>query len=95
MTNASSSTEKTSPQPLSGVRVVDVGNFLAGPYAAAIMGEFGADVIKVEHPIGGDPMRRFGTATERPDATLAWLSESRNKRSVTIDRCSPRACSCS
>jgi len=73
------------PQPLSGVRVVDVGNFLAGPYAAAVMGEFGADVIKVEHPIGGDPLRRFGTATARPDATLAWLSESRNKRSVTID----------
>jgi succinyl-CoA:(S)-malate CoA-transferase subunit A len=71
--------------PLAGVRVVDVGNFLAGPFAATLMAEFGAEVIKVEHPIGGDPMRRFGTATERPDATLAWLSESRNKRSVTID----------
>jgi len=76
-------------QPLSGVRVNDVGNFLAGLYAAAAMGEFGADVIKVEHPIGGDPMRRFGTATERPDATLAGLSESRNKRSVTIDLLQP------
>ena len=53
------------------------------------MGEFGADVIKVEHPIGGDPMRRFGTATARPDATLAWLSESRNKRSVTMDLLQP------
>ena len=71
------------------MRVVDVGNFLAGPYAASVMGEFGADVIKVEHPIGGDPMRRFGTATKRPDATLAWLSESRNKRSVTIDLLQP------
>jgi len=77
------------PQPLSGVRVIDVGNFLAGPYAAAVMGEFGADVIKVEHPDGGDPMRRFGTATGRPDATLNWLSESRNKRSVTIDLLQP------
>lgn len=75
--------------PLSGVRVVDVGNFLAGPYAATLMAEFGAEVIKVEHPIGGDPMRRFGTSTERPDATLAWLSESRNKRSVTIDLLQP------
>jgi succinyl-CoA:(S)-malate CoA-transferase subunit A len=54
-----------------------------------VLGEFGADVIKVEHPIGGDPMRRFGTATERPDATLKWLSESRNKRSVTIDLLQP------
>ena len=50
-----------------------------------MMGEFGAEVLKVEHPIGGDPMRRFGTPTNRPDATLKWLSESRNKKSVTID----------
>lgn len=71
--------------PLSGVRVIDVGNFLAGPYAASMLGEFGAEVLKVEHPIAGDPMRRFGTATKRPDATLKWLSESRNKKSVTID----------
>ncbi len=89
VSNAPPSTATSSPQPLSGVRVIDVGNFLAGPYAASVMGEFGADVIKVEHPIGGDPMRRFGTATERPDATLAWLSESRNKRSVTIDLLQP------
>lgn len=72
-------------QALTGIRVIDVGNFLAGPYAAAMMGEFGAEVLKVEHPIGGDPMRRFGTPTSRPDATLKWLSESRNKKSVTID----------
>jgi succinyl-CoA:(S)-malate CoA-transferase subunit A len=71
--------------PLSGVRVVDVGTFLAGPYAASLMGEFGAEVIKVEHPISGDPMRRFGVPTKRHDATLAWLSEARNKKSVTMD----------
>lgn len=71
--------------PLSGIRVIDVGNFLAGPYAASILGEFGAEVLKVEHPIGGDPMRRFGTPTARHDATLAWLSEARNRKSVTID----------
>lgn len=71
--------------PLSGIRVIDVGNFLAGPYAASILGEFGAEVLKVEHPIGGDPMRRFGTPTTRHDATLAWLSEARNRKSVTID----------
>jgi succinyl-CoA:(S)-malate CoA-transferase subunit A len=75
----------TNPRPLEGVRVIDVGNFLAGPCAATLLGEFGAEVIKVEHPDGGDPMRRFGTATELPDATLAWLSESRNKRSITCD----------
>lgn len=71
--------------PMSGVRVIDVGNFLAGPYAASILGEFGAEVLKVEHPIAGDPMRRFGTPTKRHDASLAWLSEGRNKKSVTID----------
>ena len=71
--------------PMAGVRVIDVGNFLAGPYAASIMGEFGAEVLKVEHPIAGDPMRHFGTPTKRHDATLAWLSEARNKKSVTID----------
>ncbi|EXI93053.1 MAG: Succinyl-CoA:(R)-benzylsuccinate CoA-transferase subunit BbsF [Candidatus Accumulibacter sp. BA-94] len=71
--------------PMNGVRVIDLGTFLAGPYAASILGEFGAEVFKVEHPIAGDPMRRFGTATKRHDATLAWLSEARNKKSVTID----------
>jgi succinyl-CoA:(S)-malate CoA-transferase subunit A len=70
---------------MTGVRVLDVGTFLAGPYAASILGEFGAEVLKIEHPIAGDPMRRFGTATEREDATLAWLSEGRNRKSVTID----------
>jgi crotonobetainyl-CoA:carnitine CoA-transferase CaiB-like acyl-CoA transferase len=73
------------PLPLAGIRVIDVGTFLAGPYAASILGEFGAEVLKVEHPIGGDPMRRFGIPTRRGDATLAWLSEARNKKSVTID----------
>ena len=82
-------TAAASVRPLQGVRVIDVGNFLAGPYAATILGEFGAEVIKVEHPEGGDPMRRFGTATTLPDATLAWLSESRNKKSVTCDLLQP------
>ena len=71
--------------PLDGIRVIDLGTFLAGPYAASIMGEFGAEVLKVEHPLAGDPMRRFGTPTKRHDATLAWLSEARNRKSVTLD----------
>ena len=70
---------------MSGLRVIDVGTFLAGPYAASILGEFGAEILKVEHPVAGDPMRRFGTASKRHDATLAWLSEGRNKKSVTLD----------
>ena len=87
--DTASAASTSSALPLDGVRVIDVGNFLAGPYAASLMGEFGAEVIKVEHPIGGDPMRRFGTPTARADATLKWLSESRNKKSVTCDLLQP------
>src|SRR6266545_1694215 len=78
------------PLPLTGIRVIDVGTFLAGHYAASLMGEFGAEVLKIEYPIGGDPMRRFGMPTKRGDATLAWLSEARNKKSVTIDLRRPK-----
>ena len=72
-------------KPLDGIRVLDLATFVAAPFAATILGEFGADVIKIEHPAGGDPMRKFGTPTDEPDLTLAWLSEARNKRSVTLD----------
>ncbi len=72
------------PQPLSGVRVLDIATFLAGPFCATIMGDFGADVIKVEHPRAGDPLRGFGTPTDCGD-TFAWLSEARNKRCMTLD----------
>ncbi len=76
--------ENNTELPLDGIRVIDVATVIAGPYCASILGEFGADVIKVEHPLGGDALRRFGTPTERGD-TLTWLSEARNKKSVTID----------
>ena len=56
------------PLPLSGVRVLDIATFLAAPYAAAIFSEFGAEVIKIEEPVAGDPFRRFGTA-DRPGQT--------------------------
>ena len=78
-------TENVRPRPLDGVRVLDLATFIAAPFAATILGEFGAEVIKVEHPEGGDPMRVFGTPTEAPGQTLAWLSEARNKHSVTLD----------
>ena len=75
-------------KPLDGVRILDLATFIAAPFAATVMGEFGAEVIKVEHPTG-DPMRRFGTPTEAEGQTLAWLSEARNKKSVTLDLKSP------
>ncbi len=69
---------------LDGVRVLDLGTFIAGPYCATILAEFGAEVIKVEPPGEGDSLRRLGTNTECGD-TLVWLSESRNKKCVTLD----------
>lgn len=75
--------------PLEGIRVVDCASFIAAPFSAAILGEFGAEVIKVEPPGTGDAFRRFGTPTERDGDTLAFLSEGRNKRSVTLNLKSP------
>ncbi len=69
---------------LEGVRVLDLSNVLAGPFCATVLGEFGADVIKVELPGKGDTMRNFGTMTAT-GATLNWLSEARNKRCITLD----------
>ncbi|TDJ63315.1 MAG: CoA transferase [Proteobacteria bacterium] len=72
------------PMPLAGVRVIDVATMLAAPFCASILGEFGAEVIKVEMPGKGDPLRHFGTMTET-GSTLNWLNENRNKKSITLD----------
>lgn len=69
---------------LAGIRVLDIATFIAAPYAATVMAEFGADVVKVEMPGTGDPTRKFGSVTECGE-TLPWLSESRNKRSIALD----------
>ena len=71
--------------PLAGVRVLDASTFIAGPTCAALLGEFGAEVIKVEHPNGGDPLRRLGTDIGTGEESLLWLNEGRNKRSVTLN----------
>ena len=73
-----------SEAPLAGLRVLDIATFIAAPFAATLMAEFGAEVIKIEHPQGGDPFRRFGSMTEAGDS-LAWLTEARNKDSVTLN----------
>ncbi|TDR93229.1 CaiB/BaiF CoA transferase family protein [Enterovirga rhinocerotis] len=75
--------------PLAGIRVLDIATFIAAPFCGTILGDFGAEVIKVEQPVVGDPLRRFGTPTECGDS-LVWLSESRNKKSVTLDLRTPR-----
>jgi len=74
--------------PLAGVRVLDAATFLAAPFCGTILAEFGAEVIKIEHPSGGDPLRRFGTDSGCGDS-FTWLSEARNKQSVTLDLRSP------
>ncbi len=69
---------------LTGVRVLDIATYIAAPFCAEMLGEFGADVIKIELPRVGDPVRRFGSASECSE-TLVWLTEARNKRAVTLD----------
>lgn len=70
--------------PLAGVRVLELGMNLAGPYAGRLLAEFGAEVIKVEAPGKGDPIREWGQAKHRGRA-LWWLVQSRNKKLVTLD----------
>jgi crotonobetainyl-CoA:carnitine CoA-transferase CaiB-like acyl-CoA transferase len=71
---------------LDGVRVLDLATLAAAPLVATYLGEFGADVIKVEEPKHGDPIRAWGN--QRDGVGLMWKSISRNKRSITLDlRC--------
>jgi succinyl-CoA:(S)-malate CoA-transferase subunit B len=70
--------------PLDGCRVIDVSSFLAGPFCSTQLAEFGAEVIKLELPGGGDALRKFGTITACGDS-LPWLSECRNKKTATLD----------
>lgn len=83
-TDATAKTEARNVRPLDGIRVIDVSSFLAGPFCSTQLGEFGAEVIKAELPDVGDALRRFGTMT-RAGVTLPWLSECRNKKSITLD----------
>ncbi|AKS33732.1 CaiB/BaiF CoA transferase family protein [Mycolicibacterium goodii] len=73
---------KNNPGPLSGIRVLDAATFLAAPYAASKLSEYGAEVIKVEHPVG-DHMREIGPF--RGDVSLWWKVIARNRQSVTLD----------
>jgi crotonobetainyl-CoA:carnitine CoA-transferase CaiB-like acyl-CoA transferase len=70
-------------RPLEGVRVLDASTMIAAPTTAALLGDYGADVIKLEHPVQGDHARRYGAA--RNGVGIYWKSLSRNKRSVGLD----------
>jgi formyl-CoA transferase len=74
----------TRPLPLGDVRVLELGQLLAGPFCGQLLGDFGAEVVKLEDPRGGDPMRQWGR--EKPyGKSLWWPVVARNKRSVTCN----------
>ncbi|MFI1012298.1 CaiB/BaiF CoA transferase family protein [Streptomyces sp. NPDC020965] len=76
-----------SPTPLQGLRVLDLATLFAGPLAATMLGDFGAEVIKVEHPERPDPSRGHGPAKD--GIGLWWKMLGRNKRAITLDLSSP------
>jgi len=69
--------------PLDGLKVLDISNVIAGPFAAALLGDFGADVLKVELPGNGDPLRAL--PPHKDGKPLLWKAVNRNKRAVTLD----------
>ena len=74
--------------PLDDVRVVELGQLLAGPFCGQLLGDFGAEIIKIEDPKAGDPMRQWGR--EKPyGKSLWWPVVARNKKSVTCDLRTP------
>jgi formyl-CoA transferase len=77
------------PQPLSDLRVIELGTLIAGPYCARLMAEFGAEVIKIETPVEGDPLRKWRVLHD--GTSLWWYVQARNKKSVTLNLKDPEA----
>jgi len=71
------------PGPLSNLKVVELGTLIAGPYCARLLAEFGADVVKVETPGEGDPLRKWRRLHE--GTSLWWYAQARNKKSVAVN----------
>lgn len=78
-----------SSKPLSGIRVLELGQLIAGPFAAKMLGEFGAEIIKIEPPKKGDPLRNWRLIHE--GTSVWWQVQSRNKKSVSLDLRQPEA----
>ncbi|SMG60388.1 CaiB/BaiF CoA transferase family protein [Paraburkholderia susongensis] len=78
-----------SSKPLNGIRVLELGQLIAGPFAAKMLAEFGADVIKIEAPDKGDPLRNWRMLHE--GTSVWWQVQSRNKKSVSLDLRQPEA----
>ena len=75
--------------PLTGIRVLDLSSIIAAPVAATMLGDFGAEVVKVEDPGQGDFMRR--SAKEPGGRSLQWVQDARNKASITLNLRKPEA----
>jgi formyl-CoA transferase len=82
--NAERGADQMSPGPLSDLRVLELGTLIAGPFAGRLFADFGAEVIKIEHPDRGDPLRSWGMSWDGNDS-LWHLIQSRGKLSVTAD----------
>ena len=78
-----SSNHSLTPMALSGVRVVEMGQLIAGPFCGKTLAEFGADVVKIEAPGGGDPLRNWRMLQD--GTSVWWQVQSRNKRSLALD----------
>ena len=78
-------------RPLEGLRVLDLGTRIAAPFCAGLLGEQGAEVVKIEQPQGGDPLRDLGpfVETEEGPYSLYWAVEGRGRKSVTLDLRTP------
>jgi formyl-CoA transferase len=74
---------RATPMALAGVRVVEMGQLIAGPFCGKTLAEFGADVIKIEAPGGGDPLRNWRMLQD--STSVWWQVQSRNKRSIALD----------
>jgi formyl-CoA transferase len=72
-----------SPRPLEGIRVVELGSLIAGPFAGKTLGDFGAEVVKIEPPGSGDPLRTW--RAPEGETAVWWHVQSRNKKSVAVD----------
>lgn len=71
--------------PLTGLRILELGHFIAAPFATRVLADLGADVIKVEPPGKGDPVRSWGMIPEGEESSFWWSVHGRNKRSITVD----------
>ena len=81
----SSDPTQAAPAALSGIRVIEIGTFISAPLAATLLADFGAEVIKLELPEGGDPMRTLGPYPPGGNSSYWWSAMGRNKRSVGLD----------